>query len=108
MYQNTVLAGVPSVSEVAVAGVPEMTCGGSEKKLLAAAMAEAAGRAVCARLLMALVSDVCRLAAVAAAFGPIVNWFAPGDALVVAVQRNGLARSVRQREVKRDRAGGRI
>jgi hypothetical protein len=54
------------------------------KKLLAAAMAEAAGSAVWARLPTALVSAVCRLVAVAVALAPMVNWFAPGGDAVVA------------------------
>ncbi len=47
-------------------------------------MAEAAGSAICARLPMAPVSAVCRLAAVAAGVAPMVNWFAPGGEAVVA------------------------
>src|SRR5271154_968011 len=47
-------------------------------------MAEAAGSAGCARLPMAPVSAVCRLAAVAAGVAPMVNWFAPGGEAVVA------------------------
>src|SRR5271163_3647516 len=89
VYQNTVFAVVPFCNDVAVAkfaGEPGLTrCGGSElKKLLAAAMAEAAGSAVCARFETAVVSADCRLVAVAFAEAPIVNWPAPGGEAVVA------------------------
>ena len=89
VYQNTVFAVVPFCKAVAVAkfaGEPGLTrCGGSElKKLLAAAMAEAAGSAVCARLETALVSAACILVAVAFAEAPMVNWPAPGGDAVVA------------------------
>src|SRR5580704_10307900 len=86
VYQNTVLAAVPLTSEVAVLnGGPETRCGGSElKKLLAAATAEAAGSAVCARLVTALVNAACILAAVAVGVAPMVNWLAPGGDAVVA------------------------
>src|SRR5580700_5327092 len=74
VYQNTVLAGVPATSEVEEAGVPLTRSGGFElKKSLAAAIAEAAGKAVCARLEIAPDSAVCRLAAVAVALAPMVN-----------------------------------
>src|SRR5580704_18045391 len=74
VYQNTVLAVVPACSAVAVAkGGPATRCGGFElKKLLAAAIAESAG------------SAVCRLAAVSAGVGPMENWLAPGVADAVA------------------------
>src|SRR5579864_5663348 len=76
VYQNTVLAGVPATSDVEVAGAPLTRNGGFElKKSLAAAIAEAAGSAVCARLVIALVSEICRLPAVALALAPMVNWF---------------------------------
>ena len=85
MYQNTVLAGVPATSDVEEAGVPLTRSGGFElKKSLAAAIAEAAGNAVCARLAIAPDSAVCRLPAVAVALAPMVNWFAPGGESVVA------------------------
>src|SRR5580700_6811440 len=61
VYQNTVLALVPATSDV-----------------------EAAGKAVCARLDIALDSAVCRLPAVTLALAPMVNWFAPGGESVVA------------------------
>src|ERR1700722_3734870 len=85
VYQNTVLAGVPATSDVEEAGVPLTRSGGFElKKSLAAATAEAAGNAVCARLAMAPDSAVCRLPAVAVALAPMVNWLAPGGESVVA------------------------
>src|SRR5579864_4173316 len=85
LYQNTVLALVPATSDVEVAGGPLTRSGGFElKKSLAAATAEAAGSAVCARLVIALVNAVCRLPAVALALAPMVNWFAPGGEAVVA------------------------
>src|SRR3984957_12306354 len=85
VYQNTVLAGVPATSDVEEAGVPLTRSGGFElKKSLAAAIAEAAGNAVCARLVIAPDSAVCRLPAVAVALAPMVNWFAPGGESVVA------------------------
>ena len=108
VYQNTVFAGVPFTSDVAVSyGGPATSCGGSElKKLLAAAMAEAAGSAVCARLLTALVSAACRLVAVAAGVAPMVNWFAPGGDAVVACSVMVWLDAVGQREVERDRIAG--
>src|ERR1700681_2618577 len=86
VYQNTVLAAVPLTSDVAVLnGGPFTRCGGFElKKLLAAATAEAAGSAVCARLPTAVVSAACKLPAVAAGVAPMANWFGPGDAAAVA------------------------
>src|ERR1700731_4330027 len=85
VYQNTVLAGVPATSDVKVAGVPLTRSGGFElKKLLAAAIAEAAGKAVCARLAIAPDSAVCRLPAVTVALAPMVNWLAPGGESVGA------------------------
>src|SRR5215472_1750197 len=86
VYQNTVLAGVPATSDVAVSnGGPLTRCGGFElKKSLAAAIAEAAGSAVCARLVTALPSAACKLAAVSAGVVPIVNWPGPGGEFVVA------------------------
>ncbi len=89
VYQNTVFAVVPFCSAVAVAkfaGEPGLTrCGGSElKKLLAAATAEAAGSAVCARFVTAVVIAACRLVAVAFAEAPMVNWSSPGGDVVVA------------------------
>ena len=54
------------------------------KKLLAAAMAEAAGSAVWARFETALVSAAWRLVAVAAGVAPMVNWLAAGGEFVVA------------------------
>src|SRR6204780_4662168 len=85
VYQNTVLALVPATSDVEEAGAPLTRSGGFElKKSLAAAIAEAAGNAVCARLAIAPDSAVCRLPAVALALAPMVNWFAPGGEAVVA------------------------
>src|SRR5690242_2745803 len=86
VYQNTVLAGVPATSEVAVSnGGPLTRCGGFEvKKSFDAASAEAAGNAVCARLVTAPLSAVCKLAAVSAVVVPMVNWPGPGGELVVA------------------------
>src|SRR5580704_1511617 len=85
VYQITVLAGVPATSDVEEAGVPLTRSGGFElKKSLAAAIAEAAGNAVCARLVIAPDSAVCRLPAVRVALAPMVNWFAPGGEPVVA------------------------
>src|SRR6202012_5541785 len=48
------------------------------------AMAEAAGIAVWTRLLTAVLSAPCRLVAVSAGVAPMLNWLAPGVALVVA------------------------
>src|SRR5580704_5551451 len=75
VYQNTVLAGVPACSAVAVLkGGPATRCGGLElKKLPAAATADAAGSWVCAKLPTAVVSAACRLAAVAAGVAPMTN-----------------------------------
>src|SRR5580704_6016799 len=85
VYQNTVLAAVPATSDVEEAGVPLTRSGGFElKKSLAAAIAEAAVNAVCARLVIAPDSAVCRLPAVRVALAPMVNWFAPGGESVVA------------------------
>src|SRR5580704_6911265 len=85
VYQITVLAGVPATSDVEEAGVPLTRNGGFElKKSLAAAIAEAAGNAVCARLAIAPDSAVCRLPAVTVALAPMVNWLAPGGESVVA------------------------
>src|ERR1700720_3230186 len=85
-YQDTVLAGVPLTSDIAVSnGGPLTRSGGlALKKLLDAAMADAAGSAVCARLESAPVKAVCKLVAVAVALAPMVNWLAPGGELVVA------------------------
>src|ERR1700688_271047 len=86
VYQNTVLAAAPFCSAVAeLNGGPTTRCGGFElKKLLAAATAEAAGSAVCARLPTAVASAACRLPAVTAGVAPMANWFGPGDAAEVA------------------------
>src|SRR3984957_5946522 len=71
VYQNTVLAGVPATSDVEDAGAPLTRSGGFElKKSLAAAIAEAAGNAVCARLAIAPDSAVCRLPAGALGLAP--------------------------------------
>src|ERR1700689_1933159 len=86
VYQNTVLAVVPACSAVAVSkGGPATRCGGFElKKLLAAAIADAAGSAVWPRLPTAVVSALCRLAAVSAGVAPMENWLPPGGADAVA------------------------
>src|SRR5580704_13811349 len=86
VYQETVLALVPFCSAVAVAnGGAATRCGGVDsKKLLAAAKAEAGRSVVCASVPTAVVSAAWRLVAVAAAVAPIVNWFGPGVADVVA------------------------
>ena len=86
VYQDTVLAAVPATSAVAVSnGGPTTRCGTPSKKLSAAASAEAAVSDVLASLPTAVVSDVCRLAAVVAASTPMVNSFGPGVPDVVAV-----------------------
>src|SRR5579862_986217 len=84
VYQNTVLALVPATSAVAVAGAPETRIGGSSKKLLAAAMAEAADSEVLPIWATPAVSAACRFAAVGAGVAPMPNWLAPGVADVVA------------------------
>src|ERR1700722_296899 len=85
VYQNTVLAGVPATRDVEVAGVPLTRSGGFElKKSLAAAIAEAAGNAGCARLVIAPHRPGCRLPAGRGGLAPMVNWFALGGESVVA------------------------
>lgn len=85
MYQETVLAVVPATCAVAVAkGGPATRIGGSSKKSLDAAMAEAAGNEVLPIWLTPAVSAACRLAAVAAGVAPMVNWPAEGVVDVVA------------------------
>src|ERR1700692_1135200 len=74
VYQITVLAGVPATSDVEEAGAPLTRSGGFElKKSLAAAIAEAAGKAVCARLDIAPDSAGCRLPAGAVAVGRMLD-----------------------------------
>ena len=73
---------------VAVAGAPETRSGGSSKKLLDAAIAEAADSDVAPIWVTPAVSAACRLAAVAAGVAPMVNWLAPGVAEVVACSCN--------------------
>src|SRR5262245_11311459 len=89
VYQNTVSAGVPDTSAVAVAGGPETRRGGLAssmlKKSLAAASAEAADSDVRASFPRPAVTAVLRLAAVSAGVAPIVNSLAVGVADVVAV-----------------------
>ena len=58
------------------------------KKLLAAATTDAAASEVSASVAMDAVTAACRLAQVAAADAPMVNWFGPGLADVVAVRVN--------------------
>ena len=65
-------------------GEPFTRSGGSLKKSLAAAIAEAAGSAVCVSPVMAVVKAVCRLVAVSEGNVPMVNWLAPGGEFVVA------------------------
>src|SRR6185312_10542354 len=88
VYQDTVLALVPATSEVAVAGVPETRMGGSSKKLLDAAIAEAAVSEVLPIWLRPAVRAACRLIAVAAAVAPMVNWLVPGVVEAVACSVN--------------------
>src|SRR5262245_46820579 len=89
VYQNTVSAGVPAVSAVAVAGGPLTRRGGLAssmlKKSLAAASAEAADSEVRASLPRLAVMAVLRLPAVSAGVAPMVNSLGPGVAEVVAV-----------------------
>src|SRR5947207_3351085 len=74
IYQETVSAGVPATSAVAVLnGGPATRCGGLAKKSVPAAIAEAADSAVCANVSTAVVSAACRFTAVAFAVGPMVN-----------------------------------
>ena len=73
VYQETVSADVPATSAVAVNGEPLTRCGGSSKKSLAAAMAEAADSEVAPIWLTPAVSAACRFAAVAAGVAPMVN-----------------------------------
>src|ERR1700744_4394564 len=74
VYQDTVLADVPATSDVEVAGVPLTRITGLPlKKLLAAAIADAAGSAVLARLPTAVVRALWTLASVALASAPMVN-----------------------------------
>ena len=75
VYQKTVFAVVPLTSAVDVSGGEPLTrSGGLEpKKSLAAAIAEAAGNAVCVRPVMAVVKAVCRLVAVSEGNVPMVN-----------------------------------
>src|SRR2546421_7999976 len=90
VYQVTVLAGVPATRLVAVLnGGPATRIGGwpasTLKKLLAAAIAEAADKEVAASFWTAVVSEACRFAAVAFGLAPIVNSPVAGGALFVAV-----------------------
>src|ERR1700752_2314803 len=90
VYQITLSAAVPATSAVAVSnGGPSTRIGGlftsALKNSLPAAMAEAAASAPPATLPTAVVSVACKLAAVAAAFAPMVNSFGPGVAEFVAV-----------------------
>src|SRR5947209_18044960 len=86
VYQNTVSAGVPFCSAVALLNVGPVTRSGGfdEKKSWAAATAEAAGSAVWASAPTAVASAACRLAAVSAGVVPMVNWLGPGVAEAVA------------------------
>src|SRR6266540_4353883 len=86
VYQLSVSDGVPATNAVAVSnGGPTTRCGGSLKKSLEAATAEAAESEVPASLPTAAVSAVCRLAAVTSLVAPMANSFGPGLAEVVAV-----------------------
>jgi hypothetical protein len=88
VYQDTVLAAVPLTSDVAVAGEPLTRCGGSSKKLLDAATADAADSDVAPICVMPALSAACRFAAVSAGVASMVNWLALGVAEVVAVSFN--------------------
>src|SRR3954469_7895804 len=73
-YQNTVFAAVPVVSAVALAsGAPATRCGGSPKKSLVAATADAATSEVLASLVIAPFRALLRLAEVAAALTPMAK-----------------------------------
>src|SRR5262249_19613179 len=86
IYHITVSALVPATVAVAVVNVgPTTRWGGLPKKSTPAATAEAAVNEVSASLPIALVSAVCRLAAVAAGVVPMTNWLGPGDVALVAV-----------------------
>ncbi len=90
VYQVTVLVDVPATSVVALSnGGPATRIGGAPaptlKKSFAAAIAEAAESEVAASLVTEAASAACRLAAVAVVLPPMVNWFGPGVAEVVAV-----------------------
>src|SRR4051812_2397897 len=90
MYHETVFAGVPATSVVAVSkGGPATRCGGCVasvlKKSFPAATAEAAVSEVAASLPSEVVSAACKLAAVAAGVTPMANWSVPGVAELVAV-----------------------
>src|SRR4051794_41729832 len=87
VYHITVFADVPGAKLVAVAnGGPATRCGGSPKKSSAAFTAEAAVSDVSASFPSDVVSAACRLAAVAAALGPMLNSSGPGVVAVVAGQ----------------------
>src|SRR3954452_17988549 len=74
LYQNTVFAAVPLVSAVALAsGTPDTRCGGSAKKSLVAAIADAATSDVPASVVIAPFSALLRLAEVAAGVAPIAK-----------------------------------
>ena len=104
VYQNTVFAGVPFTKPVEVSGGEPLTrSGGSLKKSLAAAIAEAAGSAVCVSPVMAVVKAVCRLVAVSEGNVPMVNWLAPGGEFVVACSEMVWRRAIRKRELELDR-----
>jgi hypothetical protein len=87
VYHITVSALVPAVRLVAVSklGVPTTRCGGSAKKSLEAAIAEAAVSEVSASLPTAVVRALRRFEAVIVLFPPMVNSFGPGLVEVVAV-----------------------
>src|SRR4051794_41551989 len=92
VYHITVFADVPGAKLVAVAnGGPATRCGGSPKKSSAAFTAEAAVSDVSASFPSDVVSAACRLAAVAAALGPMLNSSGPGVVAVVAVRGRLLA-----------------
>src|SRR5262245_49059478 len=87
VYHDTVFAGVPAVSVVAcvngtVGGLATTRIGGLASSMLknssAALSAEAAASDVAASLPTEVLSVVCRLAVVAVASAPMVNWFSPG------------------------------
>src|SRR6476619_3061184 len=91
VYQITLSAAVPAMSEVAESnGGPSTRMGGlfssALKNASLAATAEAAASVLPAMRPTAVVSAACRLAAVAVVFAPMVNAFGPGGLAFVAVR----------------------
>src|SRR5204862_5507349 len=90
VYQVTVSAGVPAMSDVALSnGGPSTRIGGwpasTSKKLFAASIVEAADSEVAASFWTAAVRAAWKFVAVLLGNAPIVNSPGPGGALVVAV-----------------------